>query len=332
MANILSQEEIRALLRGIPGEETEAAGETALEGAVPYDLTSQERIMQRRMPNLEMANDKFARIFKGTMSSILRRVVNIKIISTEMLRFLEFTNTLAAPTSMHLFRMEPLRGSALFVFESEIIFTLVNLLFGGSETTPDKIEGREFTPIENNLIKKIALSALSDLETAWKSLLDIEITYLRSEINPRFVQIVSPADVVIVINYEVELGYTTGVMSMCIPYSSLEPIREKLQAGFQCEKVKVDKIWEGRLKDYLMMVGLDIAVELGKTEIKGKDLVKLQKGDVIRLNQLVAAPLTAFVEGVAKYKVEPGYHKGNMAGRITELIAKEDIAYGSEGA
>ena len=332
MANILSQEEIDALLRGIPGEEieTETAGETALEGAVPYDLTSQERIMRRRMPTLEMANDKFARIFRGTLSSILRRVVNISIISTEMLRFLEFTETLTAPTSMHLFKMEPLRGSALFVLEPKIIFTLVDLLFGGSETTPYKIEGREFTPIENNLIKKIVLSALSDLETAWKSVLDIKIIYLRSEINPRFAQIVPPADVVIAINYEVELGCTTGVMSMCVPYSSLEPIREKLQADFQGEKVKVDKIWEGRLKDYLTMVGLDIAVELGKTEIKGKDLVKLQKGDVIRLNQLVADTLTAFVEGVAKYKVEPGYHKGNMAGRITELIAKEDIAYGSE--
>ncbi|MCK9362258.1 MAG: flagellar motor switch protein FliM [Syntrophales bacterium] len=325
MANILSQEEVDALLRGISGGEveTEVVDKTVSEGVVSYDLTSQDRIIRGRMPTLEMMNEKFSRIFRGTMSSTLRKVVNVSAMSTDMLKFGEFMKTLPVPTSMHLFKMDPLRGSALFVFESKIIFTLVDLIFGGSGTAPYKIEGREFTPIENNLIKKIVLSALADLEVAWKSLLDIKITYLRSEINPQFAQIVPPTDVVIVINYEVELEYTTGVMSVCIPYSSLEPIREKLQAGYQSENMEVDKVWAGRFKDYMMMAGLDIAVELGKTNINGRDLLNLQKGDVIRLNQFAADPLTAFIEGVAKYRVEPGCHKGNMAGRITELIAKE---------
>jgi flagellar motor switch protein FliM len=332
MANILSQEEVDALLRGISGGEieTEAVEKTSLDGALAYDLTSQDRIIRGRMPTLEMMNEKFARIFRGTMSSTLRKVVNVTAMSTDMLKFGEFMKTLPVPTSMHLFKIDPLRGSSLFIFESKIIFTLVDLLFGGSGTAPYKVEGREFTPIESNLIKKIVLSALSDLESAWKALLAPKISYLRSEINPQFAQIVSPTDVVIVMNYELELEYTTGVMSVCIPYSSLEPIREKLQAGYQSENMEVDKVWAGRFKDYLMLAGLDIAVELGSTKISGKDLLNLQKGDVIRLNQFAKDPLTAFVEGVAKYRIEPGYHKGNMAGRITELIAKEGAAYGSE--
>ncbi len=332
MANILSQEEVDALLRGISGGdiETEVVEKTVTDGVSSYDLTSQDRIIRGRMPTLEMVNEKFSRIFRGTMSSTLRRVVSVSSMSIDMLKFGEFMKTLPVPTSMHLFKMEPLRGSSLIVFESKIIFTLVDLLFGGSGTSPYKVEGREFTPIENNLIKKIVLSALTDLESAWKGLLEIKVTYLRSEINPQFAQIVPPTDVVIVINYELELESTTGVMSMCIPYSSLEPIREKLQAGYQSENMEVDKIWAGRFKDYLMMADLDIAVELGKTKINGKDLLNLQKGDVIRLNQFASDPLTAFVEGVAKYRVEPGYHKGNMAGRITGLIAKEGTAYGSE--
>jgi flagellar motor switch protein FliM len=332
MSNILSQEEVDALLRGLSGGEveTEVVAETVSEGVVTYDLTSQDRIIRGRMPTLEMLNEKFSRIFRGTMSSTMRKVVNVSAMSTDMLKFGEFMKTLPVPTSMHLFKIDPLRGSALFVFESKIIFTLVDLLFGGSGTAPYKVEGREFTPIENNLIKKIVLSALTDLETAWKALIDLKITYLRSEINPQFAQIVPPTDVVIVINYEVELEYTTGVMSICIPYSSLEPVREKLQAGYQSENMEVDKIWASRFKDYLMLAGLEIVVELGKTEISGKDLLNLQRGDVIRLNQFSTDPLTAFVESIPKYRVEPGYHKGNMAGRITEIIPKEGSNYGSE--
>ncbi len=332
MANILSQEEVDALLRGISGGEveTEVLDHAVSEGVITYDLTSQDRIIRGRMPTLEMLNEKFSRIFRGTMSSTIRKVVNISAMSTDMLKFGEFMKTLPLPTSMHIFKIDPLRGSALFVFESKIIFTLVDLLFGGSGTAPYKVEGREFTPIENNLIKKIVLSALSDLEAAWKALIDLKITYMRSEINPQFAQIVPPTDVVIVINYEIELEYTTGVMSICIPYSSLEPVREKLQAGYQSENMEVDKIWATKFKDYLMHADLEILVELGKTEISGKDLLNLQKGDVIRLNQFSSDPLTVFVEGIPKYRVEPGYHKGNVAGRITELIPKEGMNYGSE--
>jgi flagellar motor switch protein FliM len=332
MSNILSQEEVDALLRGISGGEveTEVIDKTVAEGFVAYDLTSQDRIIRGRMPTLEMINEKFSRIFRGTMSSTLRKVVNVAAMSTDMVKFGEFMKTLPVPTSMHLFKMDPLRGSALFVFESKIIFTLVDLLFGGSGTAPYKIEGREFTPIENNLIKKIVLSALADMEVAWKALVDLKVSYVRSEVNPQFAQIVPPTDVVIVINFEVELEYTTGVMSMCIPYASLEPVREKLQAGYQSENMEVDKIWAGRFKEYLMLAGLDVAVQLGKTKISGKDLLNLQKGDVIRLNQFASDPLTLFVEDVPKYKVEPGHHKGNMACRITELIAKEGMNYGSE--
>jgi flagellar motor switch protein FliM len=332
MSNILSQEEVDALLRGISGGEveTEVVDHAVSEGVISYDLTSQDRIIRGRMPTLEMLNEKFSRIFRGTMSSTIRKVVNISAMSTDMLKFGEFMKTLPVPTSMHIFKIDPLRGSALFVFESKIIFTLVDLLFGGSGTAPYKVEGREFTPIENNLIKKIVLSALADLEIAWKVLIDLKISYLRSEINPQFAQIVPPTDVVIVINFEVELEYTTGVMSICIPYSSLEPVREKLQAGYQSENMEVDKVWASKFKDYLMHAGLDVLVELGKTEISGKDLLNLQKGDVIRLNQFSTDPLTVFVEGIPKYRVEPGYHKGNMAGRIIEIIPKERMNYGSE--
>ena len=333
MSSILTQEEVDALLRGISGGkiETEVEEQVDPSGVVIYDLTSQDRIIRGRMPTLEMTNEKFARMFRTTLSSTLRKVVNVTALSTDMIKFGEFLKTLPVPTSLHLFKMDPMRGSALFVLESKIIFILVDIIFGGTGTSIFKVEGREFTAIENNLIKRLVLSALSDLEKAWKTLIDLTITYQRSEINPQFMQVVPPTDVVVVINFEIEMEYTSGIMSLCIPYANLEPIREKLQTGYQSEQLEVDKVWAQRFKDCLMSSKADMVVELGHAQISGKDLVSLQRGDVIRLDRYITDPFDILVEGVPKYKGYAGLYKGNQAVQISKLtMGKEGAEYGSE--
>ena len=333
MTNILSQEEVDALLRGISGGEIETEVEEYHEpGAIiPYDLTSQDRIIRGRMPTLEMTNEKYARTFRATLSSILRKVISVTAVSADMIKFGEFLKTLPVPTSLHLFRMDPMRGNAIFVMESKVIFTLVDIIFGGTGTEAFKIEGREFTAIENNLIKKIVLSALADLEKCWKPLIDLTVTYQRAEINPQFVQIVPPTDVVVVMNFEIEVEYTTGVISICLPYSMLEPIKEKLAAGFQSEQLEVDRSWSNRFKAGLMKSYVDIMVELGRVSVYGKDIVNLKKGDVIQLERFASDPLEIYVEGVPKYKGYPGTFKGNQAIQIAQILTgKEDAEYGTE--
>ncbi len=333
MTNILSQEEVDALLRGISGGEIETEAEEYHEpGAIiTYDLTSQDRIIRGRMPTLEMTNEKFARTFRTTLSSILRKVISITAVSADMIKFGEFLKTLPVPTSLHLFRMDPMRGNAIFVVESKVIFTLVDIIFGGTGTEAFKIEGREFTAIENNLIKKVVLSALADLEKCWKPLIDLTITYQRAEINPQFAQIVPPTDVVVVMNFEIEVEYTTGVVSICIPYSMLEPIKEKLAAGFQSEQLEVDKAWSNRFKGGLMRSYVDLMVELGKVSISAKDIVNLKAGDVIQLDHYSSDPLDIFVEGIPKFRGFPGIFKGNQAMQIDQVImGKEDMDYGTE--
>jgi flagellar motor switch protein FliM len=333
MSNILSQEEVDALLRGISGGAVETEADVYHDPGeiMSYDLTSQDRIIRGRMPTLEMTNEKFARMFRTTLSSLLRKVISVTAVSADMIKFGEFLKTLPVPTSLHLFRMEPMRGSAIFVVESKIIFTLVDIIFGGTGAEAFKIEGREFTAIENNLIKKVVLSALTDLEKCWKSLIDLKITYQRAEINPQFVQIVPPTDVVIVINFEIEIEYTSGVISICIPYSMLEPIKEKLSAGFQSEQLEVDKGWTNRFKEGLIKSNVEIMAELGRTSIHGKDVVNLKKGDVIQLEHYASDPLDIYVEGIIKYKGYPGTFKGNQAVQISKVITgKEDAEYGTK--
>ncbi len=334
MSHILTQEEVDALLRGISGGEIETDVQVSFDpnDAIPYDLTSQDRIIRGRMPTLEMINEKFARMFRATMSSLLRRVASVSAVSVDMIKFGEFLKTLPVPTSLHLFRMDPLRGNALCVVEAKVIFMLVDIIFGGSGKDFFKIEGREFTAIESSVIRKVVINALEDLEKAWRALLDVKLVYQRSEINPQFVQIVAPTDVVVVIQFEIEVEYSSGILTLCIPYSTLEPVRDRLQAGFQSEQLEVDKGWVDRLRKNIAKSKAEIAVELGSTEISARDVVNMKPGDVIPLDQYASDAMTVFVEGIPKYRGYPGIYKGNQAVRVSEVIlAKGGQEDGTEG-
>ncbi|MGA3207195.1 MAG: flagellar motor switch protein FliM [Syntrophales bacterium] len=333
MSQILSQEEVDALLKGISdGDvETETQKEHDPSVAIRYDLTSQDRIIRGRMPTLEMTNEKFARFFRASLSSLLRKIVSVSALSIDTIKYGDFLKTLPVPTSLHLFRIDPLRGNAIIVVESKVIFTLVDIVFGGSGREAFKVEGREFTAIESNLIKKVVLSALLDLEKAWKTLLDARMTYQRSEINPQFAHIVPLSDVVIVVNFEIEMDYTSGVMSLCIPYSTLEPIRDKLQAGFQSDQLEVDKDWEKRLKEELMSSSLELVAKLGGTHLLTREVRDLKIGDVILLDRYASDSIDVYVDGIPKFKAYPGVHRGNQALQIQHLNSRKEVTqYGAE--
>ena len=333
MANVLTQEEVDALLRGISGGEIETETDDLFDtsDAITYDLTSQDRIIRGRMPTLEMTNEKFARMFRTTLSALLRKVTSVSAISVDMLKFGEFLKTIPVPTSMHLFKLEPLRGSGLMIVESKIIFMLVDIIFGGDGKSAFKIEGREFTAIENNIIKKVVLSALGDMEKVWQQLIDLKIAYQRSEINPQFAQLGSPTDVVVVSNFEIEVEYSSGIISLCIPYATLEPIRDKLQAGYQSEQMEVDKIWSKRFREDLLESKINISSRLGKTRLHAGDVINLKEGDVIPLDQYISDPLDVYVEGILKYRGKPVICKGNQAVQISQVITnREVIDYGTK--
>jgi flagellar motor switch protein FliM len=333
VANILSQEEVDALLRGISGGEieTDILDFHEQSDIMLYDLTSQDRIIRGRMPTLEMTNEKFARMFRSTLSSLLRKVTSVSAISADMVKFGEFLKMLPVPTSMHLFKMEPLRGNALIVFESKIIFMLVDIIFGGSGKNTYKIEGREFTAIENNIIKKVVLSFLADIEKAWQVLMDLKVSYQRSETNPQFVQLVPATDVVVVSNFEIEVEYSSGIISLCIPYSTLEPLRDRLQAGYQSEQLEADKTWINRFKSELFASKVNVMAHLGKAQVNAGEIVNLKKGDVIPLDQYTTDPLNIFVEGILKYRGRPVIHKGNQAIQVSHIISQDEVIdYGTE--
>ena len=323
MNKVLSQDEVDALLRGLSDGAIESEKEETQEsnGIRAYDLTSQERIIRGRMPTLEIINDRFARLHRVTLSSSLRKIVDITVTQTDMIKFGEFIRTLPVPTSLHILKMEPLRGHVLLVVESRLIFSLVDCYFGGTGKSTFKIEGRDFTTIEQRVIRKVVQGALQDLDSAWKPVFDLSFQTVRSEVNPQFATIVAPTDLVIVIHYELEMDHLIGRMILCLPYSTIEPIRSRLYASFQSDQMEVDLDWIQRLKRRIKELEVELLVELGTSTIKGRDLLNLEIGDVILLDKDASESLTVKVEGVPKFKALPGTHKGNHAFRVQDFIA-----------
>ena len=327
MAEILSQDEVNALLRGISSGAIESEKkEENLGGIKPYDLTSQDRIVRGRMPTLEIINERFARLLRNDLTSALRKVAEITSTSVDMQKFGEFLKNIPLPTSLTIFKMPPLRGYAIFVLDSRLVYNLIDIFFGGTTDLHVKIEGRDFSPIENKLIKKITDMAFNSLKTAWMPVSPIDIEFQRSEINPQFATIVTPTEVVIISRFEVDIEGAVSKFMICIPYSMIEPIKEKLYSGFQSEQLEVDHRWIERFKERLKESELNIKVDIGTASISSRDFLKIKEGDVIVLDKRIEDPLVVDIENLPKFIAYPGKLNNNVAVKIIS-----EIPLGKEG-
>jgi len=322
MTQFLSQDEVDALLRGISdGEiETEQNDSTGPDSVRTYDLTNQERIIRGRMPTLEIINQRLARLLRASLSGTLRRVVDVTVVSIEMIKFGDLIKIMPMPTSMHVFRMSPLRGGALLVIESDLVSILIESFFGGPGGMSVRIEGRDFTPIESGMILRVVNIFLEDMEKAWEMIEPIKIDLERSEANPRFVSIVPPSDVVVVTTFEIDIDEGRGIAIICIPYLMLEPFRSKLYAAFQSESLERDYAWLRRIVRQIEDVAVEASVELGSTEISVRALLELQIGDIICLDQDSDSELMMRIEGVPKFMGLPRVIKQRKALEITSQI------------
>ena len=283
----------------------------------PYDLTNQDRVIRGRMPTLDIIYERFIRLYRMSLSNSLRKIATISIISTDLLKFGEFVNTLPIPSCMCIMRFESLHGPALLVFESKLAYALVDSFFGGTDRPYTKIEGKEFTRIELSIMKKVMDLAIKDLEEAWAPVHKTDISFIRTEVNPQFVGVVPPSDVIISTTFEVELENASGTIALVIPYSTIEPIKNKLNASFQTESDRVDKEWTAKLEEHLRNAETNMLVNLGSAQITVGDLVNLNVGDIIPLSQDSDGELDVIIEGVSKFKCFFGVSRGNRAVQVT---------------
>jgi flagellar motor switch protein FliM len=328
MANsdLLSQEEIDALLSGVDGGDvdTDIDEDTDPGGTTTYDLASQDRIVRGRMPTLEMINERFARNFRISLFNILRRSPVVSVEGVQVLKFGEYVHTLLMPSSLNVVKIPPLRGSALIVFNPKLVFSLVDCFFGGDGRFHTKIEGRDFTGTEMRIVRKVLDIAFEGLKEAWEPVLPIDFQYINSEINPQFANIVSPGEVVVVSSFHVDVEAGAGYLQVAMPYAMVEPIRELLDAGVQNDVSEKDSRWSARLQDEIKTARVRLNSTLTTTEVTLRDIVQMKSGDVIDIE--MPETVLARVGEVPVFRAKFGASRGNCALKVVETLRHAEPA------
>jgi flagellar motor switch protein FliM len=325
--DLLSQDEIDALLHGVDDGKVETQAEEDFDGeARGYDFNSQDRIVRGRMPTLEMINERFARYYRTSLFNMLRRTADISASGVQMLKFSEFVHTLFVPTSLNLVRINPLRGKGLCVLDPKLVFSVVDNYFGGSGRFHTKIEGRDFTPTELRVVKLLLDQIFDDMVEAWRPVLPVTFEYLGSEVNPQFANIVSPSEVVVVTTFNIDLEAGGGDLHIVMPYSMVEPIRDLLDAGVQSDRGDKDERWEKALRARIKHVDLELNSTLAETTITLKEMAELKKGDIIPLD--IPEMVEVCTSDIPLFRGQLGVSGGNYAIKIRDKIetkVKEEL-------
>lgn len=316
---ILSQDEIDALIHGIDVGTVETEPEP--EPGVPrhYDFQNQARIVRGRLPTLEMINERFARLFRQDLYNLLRRIPEISVGQIKMKKFSEYVHSLHVPTNLNIVKISPLRGTALMVLSPKLVFSVVDNFFGGHGRHA-KIEGRDFTAMEQRVIHMLLKCAFADLKEAWSHTFDIDIEHLQSELNPHFANIVGPSEIVVVTTFSIDLDGGGGEFHVTMPYSMIEPLRDVLDAGIQSDRVEHDERWLNTMRDEINDAEVVVNTVLGHSSLTVGELLNLRNGDVIPFDFTGTATLTT--DSVPMFRGTFGISHGHQAVKITERIRR----------
>ena len=327
---ILSQEEVDALLRGVTGEEDDEAG-GADSGAVrSYDIGRQERIVRGRMPTLEIINERFARNLRIGFFNFIRRNAEISVGPVRVQKHSEFIRNLVVPTNLNLVHIKPLRGTGLLIFDPDLVFLVVDNLFGSDGRFHVRVEGRDFTPTEQRIIQKMLEVVFTEYQKAWEPVYPIEFSYLRSEMNTQFANIATPTEVVVAVTFHIELGAGGGDFHVCLPYSMVEPLRDILASTMQADRTEVDNRWVNLMQRQVQAAEVELVATLATAKITLGQILNLKQGDVIMVD--IPEKLVADVSGIPVLECSYGTVSGNYALKVESILAgAHDLADSPNG-
>lgn len=319
--DFLSQDEVDALLKGAIGDSDDAPKEEDTSGVRSYNLATQERIVRGRMPTYEIINERFARLLRIGLFNFMRRTVDISVGPVKVIKFSEFSRNLVVPSNLNMVHMKPLRGTALLVFEPDLIFLIVDNLFGGDGRYHTRVEGRDFTQTETRIIRRLLDVVFEEYEKSWKPVHPIQFEYIRSEMNPQFASIATPNEVVITVTFDIDMGNKGGALHVCIPYSMIEPIRDILYSSLQGDHMEVDKRWVRLLSKQIQIAEVELIANLGHTKVTFDQILGMQVGDVIPLN--IPETITAEVDSVPVMECRYGIINGQYALRVNTMLSQQ---------
>jgi flagellar motor switch protein FliM len=319
---VLSQDEVDALLSGVDDAIAPAATAEAASTIQPIDLLTQEHAGKARMPALELINERFCRLLRSAMFKLLGRIPEIAGSPVQTMKFAAFTAALPKPSNLNIAQLKPLRGSALFAFEPALVYLVVDNLFGGDGRFEPRGEGRDCTPTEQGIIQRILAVIFDEYEKAWKDVYPLRLEFLRSEANPQCAGVASPEDVVVAMKFTIGSGIGNGAFHICIPYSALDPIRDLVQGTGQTkERVEPDQRWLGLLSREVQSAEVELVADLITVPVTVKQLLGMTVGDILSVN--ISDIVTARVDGVPIFDCRFGTLNGQYALRIASVLTPE---------
>lgn len=317
----LSQEEVDALLEGV--DDAPAAPADGAQGPIPYDLAKQERIVRGRMPTLEIINERFARNLRIGLFNFMRRNPEVSVGPIRVQKFSAFLRGVAVPTNINVVAVKPLRGNGLVICDPKLVFTVIDSMFGGSGNMQYRIEGRDFSPTEQRIIQRMLEVVLEEYRKAWASIYPLSLEYMRSEMNPQFASVATPGEIVVATSFSIEIGELGGDLQICVPYSTLEPIRDVLYSSLQGDSMESDKRWVSLLTQQIKSAEIEIAAELGHANATVGELMALKAGDFIELELLER--IVAKSDGVPVFDCAYGVSNGHYAIRVQDILSLPQV-------
>lgn len=323
---ILSQDEVDALLQGITGESQKLESEEAPAGGIrDYDLSSQERIVRGRMPTMEVVNERFARNVRIGLFNLIRKSPEVSIGGIKVQKFSAFLREIVVPTNFNIMSVKPLRGSGLIVCDPSLVFAVIDALYGGIGKFHTRIEGRDFSPTELRVIQRLVETIVLEYKKAWHGVYPVELEYQRSEMQPQFANIATPSEIVVSTHFTLELGDVTGSIHFCIPYSTLEPIRDVLYSTIQGDAAEPDRRWVNLLKQQIQSAEVDLVAELAHAGATVEQLLSFKPGDFIELD--LEPLIQAKVDGVPVFDCHYGTSNKRYSIRIDKLITSSQAGW-----
>jgi flagellar motor switch protein FliM len=323
---ILSQDEVDALLQGITGESQKLEQEEQVEGSIRnYDLANQERIVRGRMPTMEIIGERFARNIRIGLFNFIRKSPEVSINGIKVQKYSAFLREIVVPTNFNIVSVRPLRGSGLIVCDPSLVFAVIDALFGGVGKFHTRIEGRDFSPTEQRVIQRLVDCIITEYRNAWQGIYPLDLDYQRSEMQPQFANIATPSEIVVASSFTLEVGETSGSVHFCIPYSTLEPIRDVLYSTIQGDSVETDRRWVNLMKAQIQSAEVDLVAELGHAPATVEQLLSFKPGDFVELD--LDPLIQAKVDGVPVFDCHYGTSTGKYAIKIDKLLTSSNMSW-----
>jgi len=323
---ILSQDEVDALLQGITGESQKLEQEEVQSGGIrDYDIASQERIVRGRMPTMEIINERFARNIRIGLFNFIRKSPEISIGGIKVQKYSAFLREIVVPTNFNIVSVRPLRGSGLIVCDPTLVFAVIDALFGGAGKFHTRIEGRDFSPTEQRIITRLVDVVTEEYKKAWAGIYPLELDYQRSEMQPQFANIATPSEIVVATSFTLEIGETTGTIHFCIPYSTLEPIRDVLYSTIQGDSNEPDRRWVNLMKQQIQSATVEIVAELAHAPATVEQMLAFKPGDFIELD--LSAGIEAKVVGVPIFDCHYGTSNGRYALKVDRMLSSSNMSW-----